>query len=108
MTDEDDVAALQAEALQDGADLDGVERLVRPTGDGDRVLARLVDDDQGDSRGFARERHEAGDIDPLGLERGARRGPERVVADGADEHRFRAEPGGGHGLVAALATLVLR
>ena len=31
-----------------------------------------------------------------------------VVTDGADEHRFRAQPGRGNCLVAALAAVVLR
>jgi hypothetical protein len=107
VADEDHIAAFEADALELAPDLDRVERGVRPTGDGDRVLARLIDHDQGDARGLVRKRQQPGDIDPLGLERGARRRPERVVADGPDEHRLGTEPGGRDGLVAALAALVL-
>ena len=58
--------------------------------------------------GSVGERQQAADIDALGLERRARLGPERVVADRADEERRRAEPRGRDRLVAALAAVMSR
>ena len=70
VADEHDVALLERETLERGADLDGVECRVRAAGHGDGVLAGLVDHDQRDPGRLARERHKPGDIDAFGLERG--------------------------------------
>ena len=66
-----------------------------------------VDEDERDPRRLIGERPELGHVDALGFERGPRLRPERVVPDRADERGRRAEPGGRHGLVAALAAVML-
>ena len=108
VTDEHDVRRLELEPLERGPHLDRTERRVRAAGDRDRVLARLVDDDQGNAGGFVGEGQEPREIDPLLLERRPCRPPERVVTDRPDEEGPCPEPGGGHRLVAALAAVMLR
>ena len=108
VTDEHDVAALEAEALERGADLDGVERRVRAAGDGDRVLARLVDDDQRDAGRLVRERQQPATSIPSASS-AARASPPNASSPTAPMKTVSApEPGGGDRLVAALAAVMLR
>ena len=88
--------------------LDGIaaELGVGARGDGDLVLARVVDHDQRDPGRAALEPPDPGDVDPLGLEQRQRLLAEVVVADGGHHPHARAEARRRHGLVGALAAAV--
>ena len=89
------------------ADVLGQQRCIGTAGHGDAVLAARVDQDERDAGGLILERSELGHVDAIGLERGSRLRPECVGTDRADERRSRTEPRGRHGLVAALAAVML-
>ena len=85
VTDEHDVAALEAEALEGSAHLDGVSAWFAPPATAIAFSPASSTTIRATPVGSPGSVMRPRDIDPLGLERGARRGPERVVADGTDE-----------------------
>ena len=76
---------------------------VGPGADGDLVLPRRVDDDEGDAGGLTVQHGDGRGVDARGAQLGERGLPGRVVPHGADQHDLRPGAGRGHGGVGALA-----
>ena len=76
---------------------------VGPGGDGDLVLAALVDHDHRDAGGCVVEACDGADVDALGGELAQRLLAEVVGADGAHHRHLSSGAGGGDRLVGALA-----
>ncbi len=106
VADQDDVVAGQVQPLEGRANLDGRERRVRPTGHGDAVFAGSIEQDQCDTGRLGRVGRQAADVDPFRLQGSPCLDPERIVADGSDEHGGRTEARCRNGLVGPFAALM--
>ena len=85
----------------------GVEAHVGALGDGDLVLADGVDDDERQPGVLVRESPAGRDIDPFRGQPLQGAAPEVVLADRAEHDDGGTHPAGGHGLVGALAPVLL-
>ncbi len=106
VTDQHDIVRGQHQPLQRVADVRRRHQGVGPAGHGDGVLAGVVDGDQRHAGRLTLDPAQPGTVDLFPLERRTRLVAERVVTHGPDEERRHAEPCGGHGLVAALSTVM--
>ena len=105
--DEADGAARNGEACRLLRDDGAVQPGVGPGGHGDLVLARVVHHDEGQPGVLAGQATARRDVDPLGGETLQGAPPEVVVADGAEHDHSGPGAAGGHGLVGALAAVLL-
>jgi hypothetical protein len=107
VADEDDIVGPDGESGKSGGDVRRADSRIGARRHGDHVLARPVDQDQGDAGRGIRDAPQLGNADAFGREaRGSRR-TERILADRAHEFHDCAQPPRGHGLIRSLATLVL-
>ena len=82
------------------------DRRVGSAADGDLILAVLVDDDQGDARGFTFQHSDVAGVDPLGCKLGNRCRTGVVRADSADHSHTRSYTCRGNRRVGTLASAV--